>query len=305
MAAAASADSKSAYATAHAAYRSKRLERLQAENGWLTLCGLWFLDDGEANTIGSDEKCKIRLPAKCPKSVGHISYNKQSGKMRFVSSGAADAVVSVAGVDSKDPTATASALNDLKHDKIKDAASSCLQIGGPTGDVTLFVIERSGQVAIRGKDKLAVTRTGFKGIDTYPLGEKYCVDAKYEPFASGVKLVPHPNKLGLTEMEKCPGVLSFAVDGKSYQLEVIDEDGSDSEWFVIFRDATSGTETYGMRYLYTDRPKKAGETVKLDFNKAYNPPCAFTPYATCALATKQNRLPIRIEAGEKLYAVDH
>ena len=113
-----------------------------------------------------------------------------------------------------------------------------------------------------------------------------------------------PNVSGITTDEVAPGALVFTLDGREFRIDPILEQGT-KDYFIIIKDATSGHETYGAaRYLYASPPDASGKTI-VDFNKAYNPPCAFTPYATCPLPPPQNRLPIRIEAGEKKYAGGH
>jgi uncharacterized protein (DUF1684 family) len=167
------------------------------------------------------------------------------------------------------------------------------------GDLTMFVIERGKRFGIRVKDKNARFRREFTGLKWYPVKESWRITAKWIPYQPP-KTISVPNILGESTEERCPGTAVFQVDGKEYRLEPTSENVA---LFFVFRDQTSGKETYGGgRFLYADAPK--GGTVVLDFNKAYNPPCAFTPYATCPLPPPQNRLPLRIDAGELKYA-DH
>ena len=145
--------------------------------------------------------------------------------------------------------------------------------------------------------------TKFAGLDYFPFNPKWRVKAKFQPYQPPRK-IPITNVLGMTSDEISPGLLVFNVDGHDYRLEPILEQG-EKDYFIIFRDATSGKETYpAARYLYASPPGADGKTI-VDFNKAYNPPCAFTPYATCPLPPPQNRLGVRIDAGEKKYAGGH
>lgn len=174
---------------------------------------------------------------------------------------------------------------------------------GPTviqvGTKRINVIKRNEKIGLRIKDENSPARTHFLGLDYFPPNPKWRVVAKFEPYNPPHK-VPITNVLGMTSDEISPGQLAFEVDGQTYKIQPILEQG-ESDWFIIFKDATSGHETYAAaRYVYAHPPGNDGTTV-IDFNKAYNPPCTFTPFATCPLPPPQNRLPFRIEAGEKKY----
>jgi uncharacterized protein (DUF1684 family) len=174
---------------------------------------------------------------------------------------------------------------------------------GPTiiqqGTKRINVIKRNEKIGLRIKDENSPARTHFLGLDYFPIDPKWRVVAHFEPYNPPHK-VPIVNVLGMTSDETSPGQLAFTVDGQTYRIQPILEQG-ESDWFIIFKDATSGHETYGAaRYVYA-QPAGADGTTVIDFNKAYNPPCTFTPFATCPLPPPQNRLPFRIEAGEKKY----
>ena len=167
------------------------------------------------------------------------------------------------------------------------------------GDLTMFVIKRGERHAIRLRDTKSRMRREFTGLTWYPVREEHRVVATFIPYEPQHSIAI-PNILGETERLPCPGYASFSLQGKALRLEPVIEAPGDDQLFYIFRDETSGKETYPAgRFLYSDMPKDG--KVVLDFNKAYNPPCAFTPYATCPLPPKQNRLAARIEAGEKNY----
>lgn len=254
-------------------WQTRRAERLRAEDGWLTLVGLHWLKEGPNDvTLANGTKVKLAV---------------QGGKATL----AARAPMTIEGKPAEGPTPL---LDDNDEH-------------GPTfvqmGSVRFNVIERGPRLALRVKDANAETRTHFRGLEYYPIDAKWRVEARFEPY-SPVKKIPITDITGRTEDSDAPGALVFTLDGQEYRLDPILEQGSD-ELFIIFRDATSKDATYPAgRYLYAKKPGPDGKVI-VDFNRAYNPPCAFTPFATCPLPPLQNRLPIRVEAGEKKYAGGH
>jgi uncharacterized protein (DUF1684 family) len=248
-----------------AQWRRQREERLKAEGGWLTVAGLFWLHDG-ANTFGKDGDNEIVLPD----GPGHAGvFTLKDGKVT---------VKTGAGAGEK----------ELWADSMDFAQA---------GRLKLFVIKRGERYGIRLRDPESEYRRNFHGIEYYPARESYRVTARLVPDA---KDIPTLNVLGQTEPLKSPGVAVFELGGREYRLRPVFETPDAQELFYIFKDGTSGKETYGAgRFLYSALPRDG--TVVLDFNKAYNPPCAFTPYATCPLPPAENKLPVRIEAGEKNY----
>ncbi len=177
--------------------------------------------------------------------------------------------------------------------EIKPGASDPIQVGR----LSLFVIQRGDKVGIRLRDPESAARRNFHGLASFPISENYRVTAKWvaEP-----RDIPILNVLGQTSPSPSPGYAVFELRGRQFKLRPIIEEPGAKELFYIFRDQTAGRETYGAgRFFYSEMPHDG--TVVLDFNKAYNPPCAFTPYATCPLPPPENRLAVRIEAGEKKY----
>ncbi|HTX35672.1 MAG TPA: DUF1684 domain-containing protein [Bryobacteraceae bacterium] len=253
----------SAYQSEIAAWHAQREAALKAENGWLSLAGLFWLHEG-ANPFGMDGSNQIVLPDGPPKAG---VFDLHQGKVTVTTNGSTRALVP----DSADVV--------------------------KAGRLNLFVIQRGGRFGIRLKDPQSQARREFHGIQSFPASEAWRVTAKFVPEA---RKIPILNVLGQTEPSDSPGYAEFRLAGRELRLRPIIEEPGDRQLFFIFRDQTSGKETYGAgRFLYTDLPKE-GQVV-LDFNKAYNPPCAFTPYATCPLPPPENRLAIRIEAGEKKY----
>ncbi len=266
-------------------WRDGRVKRLASPNGWLTLVGLHWLQEGE-NVFGSDPDCAVPLPAgKAPKRSGVLVL--ESGVVRIKpepgSGFMLDGKPLVAGV-----------LIDDNSEKTSVVTR---------GDLSFFVIKRGDRFGIRVKDSQSPLRTRFKGLDYFPADPKWRVNATFVPY-DVTKKVAIPTVLGTTESMEAPGLVSFTIDGKSLTLEPVVEDPAEPSLFFIFKDQTSAKETYGGgRFLYADMPKDG--KVVVDFNQAYNPPCAFTSYATCPLPPKQNALPIRVEAGEKVFDGGH
>ncbi len=272
---------QSDYAASIEQWRARRLQRLTADDGWLTVAGLFWLKDGD-NRVGTGPGNDIVLPpGSAPESVGRFSF--RDGRATFSADPAAR-------VTSAGQPVTTLALKD-------DSAGAPDQLS--VNRLTLFVIKRGARHAVRLRDRNRPERGQFAGLTYFPIDPKYRVIAEWVPY-DPPKTIPIPNVLGGTENLPCPGYASFTLEGREMRIEPVIEQPGDDELFVIFRDATSGVETYGAgRFLYAPMPE--GGKIVLDFNKAYNPPCAFTPYATCPLPPPQNRLPVRIEAGEKAY----
>jgi uncharacterized protein (DUF1684 family) len=253
----------SAYQSEIAEWHAKREAALKAENGWLSLTGLFWLREG-ANHFGTEAKNDIVL-TDGPARAGVFELHQ--GKVTVSMDGSTRAVVP----DSADVV--------------------------KVGRLNLLVIQRGDRVGIRLKDPDSQARREFHGIESFPANEALRVTAK---FVNEARKIPILNVLGQTEPSDSPGYAVFRLQGQELRLYPILEEPGATQLFYIFRDQTSGKETYGAgRFLYSDMPKD-GQVV-LDFNKAYNPPCAFTPYATCPLPPPENRLAIRIEAGEKKF----
>jgi len=269
------------YAASIEEWRAGRLQRLTADDGWLTVAGLFWLKDGD-NRVGSGPGNDIVLPAgSAPASVGVLAYG--DGRATFTADPAV--VVTSAG----QPVTTLALKDDTA------GPPDLLSVN----DLTLFVIKRGDRYAVRLRDKNRPDRTRFAGLTYFPIDRSYRVVADWVPY-DPPKTIPIPNVLGGTEDLPCPGYARFILEGREMRIEPVIEVPGDKELFVIFRDATAGAETYGAgRFLYAPMPE--GGKIVLDFNKSYNPPCAFTPFATCPLPPQPNILPVRIEAGEKNY----
>jgi hypothetical protein len=260
-------------------WRQNREARLKAEDGWLAVAGLFWLDEG-VNRFGSGPGNAIALPTGAAPAVagafelrqGQVSVRIEPG----VTVTAAGKPVAAMELRSDDPG---------PPDVLK------------LGRLSLQVIARGGRYGIRMKDPESETRRAFAGLRWFPVRDDMRVDARFVPWPSP-RTIPIPNVLGQVNDLPSPGYAEFTVAGRKVRLEPVIEEPGAQELFFIFRDQTAGKETYPAgRFLYAPMPKDGA--VVLDFNKAYSPPCAFTAYATCPLPPPQNRLPVRIEAGEK------
>ncbi len=266
------------------AWRERRLANLTSEDGWLSLVGLHWLEPGE-NRFGSAAENKLVFPPNAPARIG--AFTLKGGEVTLA------VEPGVALKKGGQPFTGGAVKSDASG-----SSPDVLQLG----TLRFFVIKRGEKYGIRVKDSEAETRKKFHGIPTFPVSPTWRVQARWEPFPEPKK-IPVPNVLGETEEQPSPGTAVFTVNGAEYRLDPVVEPGDD-KLFFIFWDETGKTDTYGAgRFLYAELPKDG--KVTLDFNKAYNPPCAFTPYATCPLPPKQNRLKgLRVEAGEKRYG-DH
>lgn len=282
------ASEDAAWKTELEAWRAKRATSLQAPEGWLSLIGLDWLREGD-NSFGADADNRIQIGAKIPGHVGVVRVAK--GIVRLLPP---------AGGFPQDCQVDGQAAKE--QDLVSDDADKPSKL--TVGTISVIVINRDGRFALRIKDPQAPTRTGFHGLRWYAPNAAYRVHARWIPYSTP-KVLDIPTVLGTTTHMPAPGAAEFTIDGQTVRLEPVLEEPQATDLFFIMRDATSKTNTYGAgRFLYTSLPDhgvtQPGE-LWLDFNRAINPPCAFTPYATCPLPPPQNRLTIAIPAGEQRY----
>ena len=256
-------------------WRRQYEARLRADDGWLTVAGLYWLKEG-ANTFGADPRSDIVLPQDAaPDRAGTFEFH--SGKVTF-------RAAPNSGVRHKGKPVT---ILEMRSDTPGPADEITMN------GLTLFVIRREDRYAIRLRDKNSTMRRSFSGLKWYPVQTEFRVEGRWTPY-DPPKTLSIPNIVGIAEKMKCPGRAAFTLDGQELTLEPV---MSGNRLFFIFRDKTAGKTTYGAgRFLYADLPKNG--KVTLDFNRAYSPPCAWTPYATCPLPPKQNYLDAAVEAGE-------
>jgi uncharacterized protein (DUF1684 family) len=273
-----------AYRSEIEAWRAERLARLQADDGWLTLVGLYWLRPGPSS-LGSGPDADVVIPdPDLPARAGEIVLDTDGSVMIQVFDGAN---ITLAG----EAVSERSLRTDAEGSP--DVLSS--------GRIRFHVIERGGRLGVRVKDPDSATRRRFKGLDYFPIDPALRVEAVFDPFEHP-RRVSFPTAIGTEDSDLVPGLLCFEVGGERVNLEPFAAD--DGGLFIVFRDATSGEETYGAgRFLHTGPPRHG--RVVLDFNTAYNPPCAFTPFATCPLPPPRNRLAVPIRAGEKISFPHH
>lgn len=265
------------------AWREERRTHLLADDGWFSLVGLYWLEPG-ANTFGSGEGSDLVFPAGTPERIGtlvlddgNVTLEPAAGSgLRTVDGGAVMGTTPLAPDTTTEPT--------------------ILELG----TVSFYVIERGDRYGIRVKDSASPALQAFQGLDYYPIDPAWRVEARLEPEEGATVTVP--NILGQVEDVRAPGIVVFrAPSGEELRLTPM-QDAPDGDLFFVFGDPTNGHKTYGGgRFLYADPPGEDGRVV-LDFNRAYNPPCAFTPYATCPLPPDVNKLDVPVLAGEKSYA---
>jgi uncharacterized protein len=262
-------------------WRQRRLDRLTEPYGWLSLAGLDFVSDGTWQ-VGSDDDMDIVTPAG-PAFWGELVV--EDGEARFLPDSEAVSVDGHAGQPGH--------LTQPDRDE---------PVWVEADDVRLQVFGRNDRLAVRSRWPQARALRDFMGLDYFDFDRDWVIEARFEAHPAGTTM-PVGSVLGDITEEPNPGAVIFEVDGREFRLEAVaSADGK--ELFFIFADRTTGRETYGAgRFLYADLPDERDRTV-LDFNRAYNPPCAFTEYSTCPLPPPENRLDIRVEAGELRYAGD-
>lgn len=260
-------------------WKIDRYAALKNSNGWLNLAGLYWLEQGKSS-FGSGANNKIVFPkGSIAANAGYFELNGQTVRL-----------TAAKGVTIKVNNQSIQSIIIFSPDSLKNPIVSA-------GSLRWTIIKREDKIGIRLRDENSIQLEEFKGIDRFPTDSTWKLDAilKEPLFAT---TIPIKNVLGQTIQMKLLGKLIFTVKGQIYSLDAVEEG---TELFVIFADATNTKTTYGAgRFLYAPKPDASGKTV-VDFNKAFNPPCAFTPFATCPLPPPQNVLNIPITAGELNY----
>ncbi len=271
-------DTSSAYESEIRLWQQEMEANLRAEDGWLTLAGLYWLHPG-SNTIGTNPGSDIILPdSSLPDFLGVIEFIDEQTMLQV--EGASP--VTVDG----HPTISAALRNDHAEE-----GPSVVKIGS----VTFFVIRRGQEYGVRVRDANHPSRLNFAGRKWFPVSQDYRVEGRFVLHETP-RVLDIPTSTGRQTSILNPGRVEFTLNHQLLSLEAFEAD-SDLVWF-IFRDATSNRTTYGAgRFMYGEL--RADGTVLLDFNKAYHPPCAFTPFATCPLPPRENWLTVEISAGER------
>jgi uncharacterized protein (DUF1684 family) len=266
-------------------WRAKRLESLTGATGWLTPIALFWLKDGE-NSFGraSTQAFSVNDAALAADTGAFVVT---AGRVRYV------AHRSKAMTHLGKPVASLDLVSDANEKPTELVA----------GSLHFMLIERAGHLGIRVRDSVSPNRLQFKGLQYFPFRADWHIHARFEPYVPE-RSIPIVNILGMTQAMTSPGAIVFEREGRSWRLDAILESPGDRELFVMFSDATSGKQTYGAgRFLYVGLP--IAERIDVDFNEAFNPPCAFTDFATCPLPPQQNRLALGVDAGELKYEREH
>ena len=257
-------------------WHQQRIQDLKAPDGWVNLVGLFWLQPG-TNRLGSSTSNELMLThPNMPALAGYFEWVNQ--EVYWVTE------PSVAVTENNIPVSKLLVYSqELKSIPLLELK-----------DLRFTVIVRGDKIGIRMRDLHSPALDSFHTIPRFPVNRSWKLKAYFEPRESGkIEIL---NVLGQVNRENSPGKLAFTYQQKTYWLDVLEEG---DQWFILFADATSGKTTYPTgRFLYVTQ-KKPGEEIYIDFNQAFNPPCAFTPYATCPLPPPQNRLPIAVDAGEQ------
>ncbi len=264
-------------------WRQARVANLTSENGWVTLVGLYWLQEG-SDSFGRGNQNQLVLNHPALAEVAGV-FELHQGRVSF--NAATDGHITHQG--------NAVTHIDLQSDTV----------GEPTvlesGSLRFNAIERGGKFGVRVRDTEHPARKAFKGLSYFPISMDWRIKARFAAYVPSRK-IPIVNILGMTELMESPGALVFDKDGKRWRLDAILESPTDTQLFVMFGDASNGRDSYGAgRFIYVDRP--VNNKLWLDFNQAYNPPCAFTEFATCPLPPRQNRLTLDVIAGERKYSM--
>lgn len=268
-------------------WRASREAALKRPNGWLSLVGLWWLEPGET-PFGSDPSLPIALPpGAAPERAG--TFRLDEGRVRLVVDPAAGVTLNGAAAES-----------GVELNTDREGKPDVIQ----AGRIALTVIQRGEKIGLRGRDPESPALAAFHGVSWFPPDPAWRLEARFER-AAAPREIPIPSAGGVEQRMWALGTVRFTIDGREHTLVPLGGDPGDEELFIVFRDETTGEETYGAgRFLDAGKPGPDGSVV-LDFNAAYNPPCAFTPFATCPLPPKQNALGVAVRAGERKYGDGH
>jgi uncharacterized protein (DUF1684 family) len=256
-----------------------RLEALKEKDGWLNLAGIYWLKEGVL-TIGSDSSNDIVFPSRAPAFIGILTLEDEKIHLEV----------------NKDVELF------FENKLVKELNFTYDSSDNPSyithGDFAWYIMKRHHSLAIRLRDYKNPAIEALDHIPSYSVDPDYLVEAKLVPFDK-VKTVTVPTPFqDYTQDYECPGELRFRLRGKRMALLPFT---SGDHYFIIISDKTSGVETYGGgRFMYASADSSG--RILLDFNKAYNPPCALTPFAACPMPPPENLLPVKIEAGEKVIA---
>jgi uncharacterized protein (DUF1684 family) len=272
---------KAEYAKEVNDWHQVRIDNLLGPEDWLKLAGLYELKEGK-HSFGSDSTNSFVFPPKAASTIGTITKD--------------------------DTTITVNVKNGVIVTHNQDTVSEVTMTPGNArsgtvlkhGSLVWYLLDRRGDYYIRLTDEQHPNLAAFDGIERFPIDPKWKIKAEFKPFENP-KPITVPDVLNEGMPDTLYGMLEFSFDGKEYSLAPLNHPGKDDKFFIIYGDKTNGESTYGGgKYIYIPTPNEENVTY-IDFNKSYNPPCVFTEYATCPLPPTQNRLPIAIPAGEKMF----
>jgi uncharacterized protein len=264
-------------------WQQLRVDSLKGQTGYLNLAGLFWLS-AEVSSIGADSSNTFIFPDKAAARLGDVVMRDDS--IWFIQR--TPGLVKLAG--------------NIATDTSLVFYGDSVNVSMSYGDLHWFILKRGTEYGIRIKDYNHPVLASFNHIDNYPIEAKWRVKATWEEYAKPKNIIVK-NQVGMDLDQQVFGALHFELEGKPYKLEPLGSVDTE-EYFVLIYDETSGHETYGSgRYIYVPHVNETGVTY-IDFNKAFNPPCAYTDFATCIFPHEDNRLPLRIEAGEK-YSGSH
>jgi uncharacterized protein (DUF1684 family) len=274
------AEDTASYIASVEKWQQERLEGLKSKNGWLNLAGIYWLKNG-IQTFGSDSLNDIVFPAKAPAFIGTLSLK--------------DSLVHLEVNEAVELF--------YKNEPVKELDLTYDSSGDPSyithGDFAWYIMKRHHSLAIRLRDYKNPAIEALDHIPSYPIDPAYLVEAELVPFEEVKTITVATPFQDYTQDYECPGELHFRLRGEKLTLLPFI---SGDTYFIIISDETSGLETYGGgRFMYTEAASSG--SVLLDFNKAYNPPCAVTAFAACPMPPRENHLPVKIEAGEKVVQV--
>jgi uncharacterized protein (DUF1684 family) len=266
-------------------WRAKRLASLTSETGWLTPIALYWLKDGENSFGRTSDRALSVDDAALAADTGALVLT--DGRVRYVAHA------------SKAMTYLGKPVTSL--DLVSDVDDRPTEL--VAGSLHFILIERAGHLGIRVRDSVSPNRLQFRGLQYFPVRADWHIQARFEPYVPE-RRISIVNILGMTEEMTSPGAIVFEREGRTWRLDTILEAPGDRELFVMFSDATSGKQSYGAgRFLYIGLPDS--DHIEVDFNEAFNPPCAFTDFATCPLPPQQNQLALAVDAGELKYERAH
>lgn len=286
------------------AWHARRVAELEAPDSWLGLVGLHWLEEG-SYTVGSSPRSDIVLPRRAAARVGTLFVDDDSVHFEaapgvVVTRGIDSTLALPAGTGARPPELTE--LPRVEHAVLSEEVGDGKSVVLRHGSLNWIIHPFGDRRALRIRDNADETYRHFadRGLERYPVDPAWRVTARWVPHE---KTVAVPNIIGTVGRSSSPAHLEFWVDGERHTLDVTGEPGQD-RYMLVFADATSGSGTYGGgRYLWIDAPDASGR-VAVDFNLAYNPPCVFSPYATCPLPSRDNRLTVPVTAGERSWAYE-